>query len=464
MHSEFAPKRWADSIKMFALKRRFLGPAEVTGSGNHQKLGLIGYPNAGKSTLWNALTNARMPSPADDHLFCTLDVMMGHSHCPDSRLDWLASVYRADHVTRIPVTVMDGPGIVSRSFFGDGEGLSFLSMYRDAEIFVNIVRGFDSIQITHYEDGKIDPVRDMKVPINEMMHVDLHEICKQLKTMERQLEDLRKEFAPVGRHLLIEVRTLIKAWECLVGCDRQEKNSEKLKEMKKQGIKLEAEKEIPEILQGIPLRFATWSPVEVEIIKKYNFLSAKEMVYVLNVSPRDHVRGYSKWLEPMRAAIDKIGGGSLIHLSCHFEEELNRELARGTMEAYAAANPTHKSALPDLIFACTRALDLITFYTFTEPTRELKAWVCRQGTTIKDAAGLVDYFLFRNFQRGEVYAYDDMVDFDGNFERLDEFGKHRHQVKQYVVIDGDIITFKAYDKSAGSPGKVSPTGKPAGLL
>lgn len=445
---------------MFVSKRRlFSAGGSEAGSGNHLRLGILGYPNAGKSTLYNALVRPRIPTPTDDALFCTLDVVMGHTRNPDSRLDWLSSVYATDNVTRIPVTVIDGPALVSRSFYGEGEGLSFLSMFREVEVFVNIARGYDCAEVTHYEDGRVDPVRDLKVAANELMHVDLQVIDKTLRVMERQLEDMKKEFAPIGRHMLIEVRTLVKAWECLMGCDRPVKDAEKLKEMKKAGIKPDPDKEIPEILLGVPLRFATWTPIEFDIIRRYNFLSTKEMVYVLNISPRDHVRGYSKWLEPVRSAIDEqFGGGSLLHLSCRFEEELAAEVAAGTMASYAAANPSHKSALPDLLYACSRALDLITFYTVSEDdARELKAWACRQGTTIKDAAGLIDFFLYRDFQRGEVYSYDDMIDFEGDFTRLDEFGKHRHQVKQYVVGDGDIITFRSYANNKASnesPGKL----------
>lgn len=441
---------------MFVSKRRLFGPGSEAGSGNHLRLGLLGYPNAGKSTLYNALVRPRIPVATDDSLFCTLDVVMGHLSTSDKRLDWLSSVYATENVTQIPVTVIDGPALVSRSFYGEGEGMSFLSMYREVEVFVNIARGFDSADLTHYEDGRVDPVRDLKVAVNEMMHVDLHEIDKTLRVMERQLEDMKKEFAPIGRHMLIEIRTLIKAWECLMGCDRPVKDAEKLKEMKKAGIKPEPDKEIPETLLGVPLRFATWTQVEFDIVRRYHFLSTKEMVYVLNVSPRDHVRGYSKWLETVREAIDgQLGGGSLLHLSCRFEEDLAVEVTAGTMASYAAANPSHKTALPDLLYACSRALDLITFYTFSDDgTRELKAWACRQGTTIKNAAALIDFFLYRDFQRGEVYSYDDMLDFEGDFARLDEFGKHRHQVKHYVVGDGDIITFRSY--VTGSPGKSLP--------
>ena len=228
---------------------------------------------------------------------------------------------------------------------------------------------------------------------------------------------------------------------------------EQKSEMRRKGKSLEIRVDFPDILPGVPLRFAAWSPLEAEIVKKYSFFSAKEMIYVLNVSERDHLRGHCKWTEPVRQALDdpagKMGGGLLLPLSCEFEWKMRLMGRDGSLNRYVSTNPRHEEVsrtrgIPALLYSCNRLLELISFYTFNPEAKELKVWLCRQGTNIKDAANLIDYQLYKNFQRGEVYCYDDIVEFKGDFALLDEFGKHRHQVKSYIILDGDCIDFKSY--------------------
>jgi ribosome-binding ATPase YchF (GTP1/OBG family) len=283
------------------------------------------------------------------------------------------------------------------------------------------------------------------------MRYDLEEIDVKLRRLETQLEQMKKEFTPIGRHMLVEIRTLTKAWECLLGRDRVGLTEEQKSEMRRKGKSLEIRVEFPEVLDGVPLRFATWTPIETEVLKKYSFFTSKEMIYLLNVSTRDHLRGNSKWAEPLRAELDngKLGGGQLLFLSCLFEWSLRVLGKNGTLSGYFEANPLHEEAshnrgAPALLYACARTLDLVTFYTFNEESKDFKVWYCRQGTNIKDAANLIDYEMYKFFQRGEVYNYDDIVEFKGDFALLDEFGKRRHQVKSYTIGDGDLIFFKSY--------------------
>ena len=437
---------------MYALKRRFFGPGEQS-PGNHLRFGLLGLPNSGKSTLFNALMDPVRPVSAENFLFTTLETTIGSGgECPDSRIDWLGGLFKAEVVTRVPFSLIDGPGIVHGSFAGAGEGLDFLPKYRDVEVFINVLRGYDSDEISHYENSTVDPVRDAKAVVNELMRYDFEEIDARLRRMETQLEQMKKDFTPIGRHMLVEVRTLTKCWECLLGQDRMQLTEEQKSEMRRKGKSLEIRVEAPAVLAGVPLRYATWTPIELEALKKFNFFSTKEMVYVLNVSARDFLRGHSKWSSVLREALDKdMGGGQMMPMSCAFEWSMRVHARNGTLRQYFDANPHHEVAnkergVPSLLYACTRALDLVTFYTLNDDTKVFKAWFCRQGTNIKDAAYLIDYQLYKTFQRGQTFAYDDIVEYNGDFELLNEFGKHRHQVKSYIITDGDTVTFMAYRK------------------
>jgi obg-like ATPase 1 len=428
-----------------------MGPGEQS-PGNHLRLGLLGYPNSGKTSLYNALVNPDHPASTEDFMFCTLDTIIGKGEVTDTRVDWLKSVFNCTQTSRVPFSIIDGPALVPGSFSGAGEGfMPFMHKYREVEVFVHVLRAFDDGEISHWENGVVDPIRDAKLINNELMRQDLDEIDKRLKLIEGFLDDCKKNYTPVGSRLLIEVRTLRRAWECLTGLDRIVLTDDEKSILKRKGKSTEIKYNIPEILGGCALRLATWAPVEVEILKSFNFFSAKEMVYVLNISDRDHVRGYSKWQEPVRQALDSgtMGGGLLVPLSCKFEWELRVEERAGTIATFFAANPQSQIAsqqrgVAALLAACCRQLDLVFFY--TTKNDEVKVYACRQGTNIKDSADLVDHETCRLFMRAEIYSYDDLVEFKGNLPRLNEVGRHRHQTKGYDVNDGDVITFRIWKK------------------
>jgi obg-like ATPase 1 len=421
--------------------------------GNILKYGIVGYPNSGKSLLYNVLTEALPPKEAvvDNALFSTLETQIGHFKVPDERLDYLVKIYGAKGGNEMTAIVGDCPGLVEGSWTEEeGEGQSFLSNYRNCDVLFHVMRGFENRELTHYHES-VDPLRDVTLLNHELLMHDLLKIEAHIVNSYSETDLQTYEHQPVGKHVKWERWVLLRAWELLVGRPREET---KVKGPSRPTPPM------PTSCAGLALRYAMWEPFEKEYLERHGLLTIKPIVYLLNVSVRDHLRGRSAHEEALRVHIQEhLGAGEVIPMSFALEMTLLEQKRAGTLPQYLKANPTHTSKVPYALFLSRRALRLITFYVANPPEntpnqinfipvpndQDVQPFYCKEDTASIDAAALIDTNLSRYFNRLMMYSFHDLRDEDGNFDRLNEVGKYRAQQKRYPMNDGDVCQFLGYD-------------------
>jgi obg-like ATPase 1 len=368
--------------------------------GNNVKIGIVGLPNVGKSSFFNTLS--RMNVPAENFPFCTIDPNVAIVQVPDLRFRWLCETYRPASEVPPVLTITDIAGLVRGANEGAGLGNEFLSHIGATDAIYQVLRAFDDPDIIHVE-GEINPVRDIGIINDELLLKDIAIIQRAMESMARNVE---RGTAP--REKQLEYQILQKILEFM-------QNEHKA------------------------VRFGVWAPNDIDVLNRYQLLTAKEIVYLVNLSKNDYLRKKNRWLVPIQEAINANGGGTVIPFSVQFEQEwIDMELA-GSLQAYKEENPNNKSAIPRILKAGYHALSLIHF--FTAGRDEVKAWTIREGRFAPQAAGVIHTDFERGFIAAEVMAYDDLKEL-GSEEAVKKAGKYRMQGKKYVVQDGDIILFK----------------------
>ena len=421
--------------------------------GNMLKYGIVGYPNTGKSLLYNVLTASQPPKAAmvDDVLFTTLETQIGHFKVPDERLDYLVKVYGAKGGNEMTAIVSDAPGLVQESWTEEeGEGHSFLKNFKYCDVLLHVLRGFENRELTHYHET-VDPLRDVSLLNHELMMHDLLIIEARIVLLYEETDLQVYNHQAVGKSVKWEIWVLLRAWELLVGRQRQE--------TKVKGPSRPTP-DMPRQCGGVGIRYAIWEPFEREYLEQLGLMTTKPVVYLLNVSDRDYLRGRSAFLEPLKAHVtEHIGAGEVVQMSFTLEKTLLECRRAGTLKRYLSANPSHASKVPYMLFSTRRALKLITFYVANPPENTpnqidfipvpndqfVQPYYCRENTTSIDAAALLDTNLSRWFNRLLTYSFHDLHDEDGNFDRLNEVGKHRAQQKRYPMNDGDCCQFIGWD-------------------
>lgn len=427
-----------------------LGPWQP---GNVLKYALLGFPNVGKSLLYNVLTEADPPKQAvvDDAMFHTLEVQIGQFPVPDERLDYLVKIHGAAGGNTMTAIVADGPALVDGAWTEEeGEGHSFLKKYESCDVFLHLLRGWESEEITHYHET-VDPVRDVTLLNHELLMHDLLKIEKRINELTEEGDTLEYNHQNFGKTLKWERWVLLRAWELLVGRPRKET------------VIKGGKRPIPEMptqCGGIALRYAIWEPFEARFLKDMNLMSAKPVVYLLNVSERDFLRGRSTWMDKVKSHVEEhLGGGEVLPISATLEYSLLTNKKTGMLARYMKANPTHVSIIPHVLFITRRALKLITFYVADPPENTpnqinfipvpndqiVQPYYVRENSSAIDAAALINTEIARYFNKLVMYSYHDLHDEDGNFERLNEVGKHRIQHKRYLMNDGDVCQFFGWD-------------------
>ncbi len=361
------------------------------------KCGIVGLPNVGKSTLFNALTRTAAAQAAN-YPFCTIEPNTGEVAVPDPRLQKIAAVARSKEIIPTRISFVDIAGLVRGASKGEGLGNQFLANIREVDAIVHVLRCFENDDITHVE-GRIDPVADAETVETELMLSDL-------ESLERRVTQIRKRATGKDK----EAMTVLPVME--------------------QALVL--------LQDGKPARvlLKTISHEDLKILQGLNLLTAHPVLYVCNVAESDAATGnaHTKAVEQMAAT---QGAGTVV-ISAAIESEI-AQLSDAEAKEYLEAMGLEEPGLDRLIRAGYELLHLITY--FTAGPKETRAWTIERGTKAPQAAGVIHSDFERGFIRAQTIAYDDFVTLGGEVAAK-EAGKARDEGKEYVVQDGDVLLFK----------------------
>ncbi|MEM7693583.1 MAG: redox-regulated ATPase YchF [Pseudomonadota bacterium] len=359
------------------------------------KCGIVGLPNVGKSTLFNALTKTAAAQAAN-YPFCTIEPNTGDVAVPDPRLSRIAGIAKSANVVPTRLTFVDIAGLVKGASKGEGLGNQFLANIREVDAIAHVLRCFEDDDITHVA-GAVDPVEDAATIDTELMLADL-------ESLERRVVPLRKK-AQSGD---ADAKATVALMDAVL-----------------------------ELLQsGRPARELDVSKEDSAAFKALNLLTSKPVLYVLNVDEASAATGNALSEQAARFAADQ--GAASVMISAGIEAEiamLDAEEQAEFLETLGLEEP----GLDRLIRAGYGLLDLITF--FTAGPKEARAWTVRGGSRAPQAAGVIHTDFERGFIRAQTIAYDDFVDLGGEVPAKDA-GKARDEGKEYVVKDGDVLLFK----------------------
>lgn len=357
--------------------------------------GIVGLPNVGKSTLFNALTRSAAAQAAN-YPFCTIEPNVGEVAVPDARLGKLAALSGSAEVIPTRISFVDIAGLVRGASKGEGLGNQFLANIREVDAVAQVLRCFEDDDVTHVEGG-VDPLRDAEIIETELMLADLESLEKRLVKLEKK--------AATG--------------------DKEAKQLAGL--MRKATDLLE---------DGKPARLADISPVEEKAWKGLQLLTAKPVLYVCNVDEQAAVSGNAHTEAVQRMAAET--GAQVVRISARIEEEL-AQLNDDERTEFLAELGLAEAGLERLIGAGYRLLDLITF--FTTGPKETRAWTVRRGAKAPQAAGVIHSDFEKGFIRAEVISHDDFIAHGGE-AGAKEAGKMRLEGKDYEVADGDVMHFR----------------------
>ncbi|MBQ9853854.1 MAG: redox-regulated ATPase YchF [Bacilli bacterium] len=358
--------------------------------------GIVGLPNVGKSTLFNAITKKNIL--AANYPFATIDPNVGVVVVPDKRVAVLEEMYVPERTIPTTYEFTDIAGLVKGASTGEGLGNKFLSHIREVDAVVEVVRCFDDNNIIHV-DSSVDPIRDIEVINVELVLADLEIVLNRINKIGKKAEMTK------DKKELLEISALNKLKESL--------------------------------LQNIPARKVNLSEDEIEVIKSFNLITMKPIIYVANVSEDDIINGGNDYYKLVSDYAHEEGN-EVVMICAKVESEL-AELNDDDKIQFLNELGISESGLDQLIKKTYSLLGLATF--FTAGSDEVKAWTFKKGMKAPQCAGIIHSDFERGFIRAEVMSYDDLIEC-GSEKNVKENGKMRLEGKEYEMVDGDICYFR----------------------